>query len=194
MEMGIIGVTGDDINTYHVDSSSFYVEILEEDGDRPVEPGKLGRIVITDLYNKAMPLLRYDTGDLGRHPISDEGTELKSQLTDLRGRRLDILLGGTEAAPVRLHPLAIWGPLAQIEELNQFQLRQIAIGKFEWVLNSRENTELENRLRAILEERVGNILECTFTYVDEVPILASGKRQFFVTDIDDPASYVAESI
>ena len=194
MEMGIIGVTGDDINTYHVDSSSFYVEILEEHGDRPVEPGKLGRIVITDLYNKAMPLLRYDTGDLGRHPISDEGKELKNQLTDLRGRRLDILLGGTEAAPERLHPLVIWGPLAQIEELNQFQLRQTAIGKFEWVLNSQENIELEKRLRAILEERVGNILECTFTYVDEVPILASGKRQFFVSDIDDPASYVTGSI
>ena len=193
MEMGIIGVTGDDINTYHVDSSSFYVEILEEHGDRPAEPGKLGRIVITDLYNKAMPLLRYDTGDLGRHPISDEGKELKNQLTDLRGRRLDILLGGTEAAPERLHPLVIWGPLAQIEELNQFQLRQTDIGKFEWVLNSQENTELEKRLRAILEERVGNILECTFTYVDEVPILASGKRQFFVSDIDDPASYVTES-
>ena len=194
MEMGIIGVTGDDINTYHLDSSSFYVEILDEHSDIPVAPGEIGRVVITDLHNRAMPLLRYDTGDLGRHPISHEGIELKNQLTDLRGRRLDILLGGTEDAPVRSHPIDLWVSLSKIKELKQFQLRQKAFGKFEWVLNSKEDAEIERKLRTILDEGVGNILECTFTYVNEVPVLGSGKRQVFVTEMEDPSSYFAKGI
>ena len=141
-----------------------------------------------------MPLLRYDTGDLGRHPISHEGIELKNQLTDLRGRRLDILLGGTEDAPVRLHPIDLWVSLSKIKELKQFQLRQKAFGKFEWVLNSKEDAEIERKLRTILDEGVGNILECTFTYVNVVPVLGSGKRQVFVTEMEDPSSYFAKGI
>lgn len=33
------------------------------DSDEPAEPGELGRIVITDLFNYAFPILRYDNGD-----------------------------------------------------------------------------------------------------------------------------------
>ena len=50
---------------YHINTASFYVEILDLEKDISVEDGKLGRIVVTDLYNKAMPMIRYDTGDLG---------------------------------------------------------------------------------------------------------------------------------
>lgn len=36
---------------------------LKMDSDEPAEDGELGRIVITDLYNYAFPILRYDNGD-----------------------------------------------------------------------------------------------------------------------------------
>lgn len=136
-----------------------------------------------------MPLIRYDTGDLGRHPMSVSGKEIKGLVTDVRGRRLDVLIAGTEASPIRLHPMAIWGPLAKVSELNQFQLRQLGVGRFMWVLNGRKSDEIEDRLRRILDERVGDILECTFSYVDEVPVLASGKRRFFVSEIEDLENY-----
>ena len=38
------------------------VEIVDENG-RPSAPGSTGAIVVTDLKNAAMPLLRYDTDD-----------------------------------------------------------------------------------------------------------------------------------
>lgn len=193
MEMGIIGVTGENIDTYHLDGSSFLIEILQESSDSPVEPGEQGRIVITDLYNRAMPLIRYDTGDLGRHPLSVRGKENKGLITDVKGRRLDVLIAGTEASPRRLHPMAIWGPLAKIGELNQFQLRQLGVGRFKWVLNGRKDAVIESKLRGILDERIGDILECNFSYVEEVPVLASGKRQFFVTEIEDPEKYFVKS-
>jgi phenylacetate-CoA ligase len=40
-----------------------YVEVLDRDG-RPVGPGEMGRVVVTDLNNRVMPLIRYDLGDL----------------------------------------------------------------------------------------------------------------------------------
>ncbi|MCG8462657.1 MAG: hypothetical protein MI919_40750, partial [Holophagales bacterium] len=38
------------------------VELLDADG--PVAPGKLGRIVVTQFHNDAMPLIRYELGDV----------------------------------------------------------------------------------------------------------------------------------
>lgn len=40
-----------------------YVEVLDERGE-PAPPGVPGRLVLTDLHNWAMPLIRYDIGDL----------------------------------------------------------------------------------------------------------------------------------
>ena len=137
-----------------------------------------------------MPLLRYDTGDMARFKVDDQGRAVRNTIVDLHGRRLDVLVGGTAAAPRKLHALAIWGPAAQISELRQFQLRQHDIGRFTWLLNAEPSAEIERTLRRALDERVGDVVECRFEYVDEMPVLASGKRKFFVSDIDDPSALV----
>lgn len=48
----------------HVAMGCFVVEVLRD--GRPAQPGELGRLVITGLDNLAMPLIRYDLGDVGR--------------------------------------------------------------------------------------------------------------------------------
>lgn len=40
-----------------------HIEVLGDDGT-PCGPGQMGRLVVTDLNNYAMPMLRYDTGDV----------------------------------------------------------------------------------------------------------------------------------
>jgi phenylacetate-CoA ligase len=52
----------------HVVMETVFVEVLDEDGD-PVRPGEVGELVVTDLTNRAMPLLRYRLGD--RVTLSD---------------------------------------------------------------------------------------------------------------------------
>lgn len=47
---------------FHVQSESVYMEILRDDGSL-CAPGESGRVVITDLHNFAMPLIRYEIGD-----------------------------------------------------------------------------------------------------------------------------------
>jgi phenylacetate-CoA ligase len=49
----------------HIFSDSRHVEFISEIG-KPSLGDELRRIVVTDLENYAFPLLRYETGDLGR--------------------------------------------------------------------------------------------------------------------------------
>jgi len=49
---------------YHIMSENVLVEILRPDGT-PAPPGERGEIVLTDLNNRALPLIRYRIGDLG---------------------------------------------------------------------------------------------------------------------------------
>lgn len=49
----------------HVFAFNNHVEVLDAKG-RPVLPGEEGRLVITPLHNRTMPLLRYDIGDMAR--------------------------------------------------------------------------------------------------------------------------------
>jgi phenylacetate-CoA ligase len=50
-------------NALHPFVAFFHVEIVC--GSRPARPGEMGRILITDLSNYAMPLVRYEIGDVG---------------------------------------------------------------------------------------------------------------------------------
>jgi len=50
-------------NGLHINVEHVMLEIVEN--GEPVGDGKTGKIVITDLHNYVMPLIRYDTGDIG---------------------------------------------------------------------------------------------------------------------------------
>lgn len=54
----------------HVFTFNNHVEVLDPEG-RPVAPGEEGRLVLTPLHNHAMPLLRYDIGDMARVSTGD---------------------------------------------------------------------------------------------------------------------------
>ena len=66
-----------------------FVEILDEN-DQPLPYGKEGRIVITNLYNKAHPFIRYEIGDYG--VLDERSTPKKPILKKLTGRTNDIAI------------------------------------------------------------------------------------------------------
>jgi phenylacetate-CoA ligase len=47
---------------WQVNAETLFVEILDENGSSPLR--EKGRIVITSLFNKAHPFIRYDIGDI----------------------------------------------------------------------------------------------------------------------------------
>lgn len=63
-EVSDIAIECEKQNGLHINLFTQYVEILDEN-DQPVPPGVSGRIVITNLVNYTMPLIRYDIGDIG---------------------------------------------------------------------------------------------------------------------------------
>jgi phenylacetate-coenzyme A ligase PaaK-like adenylate-forming protein len=61
-EAGCMAIQCPETDAYHVQSEAIIVEVLNEQG-RPCRPGEIGRVVVTPLFNLAMPLIRYEIGD-----------------------------------------------------------------------------------------------------------------------------------
>lgn len=61
-EFGIVGTECASHGGFHVEPATAQVEILKNNG-RHAGPGEAGRLVVTGLANRAMPLIRYVTGD-----------------------------------------------------------------------------------------------------------------------------------
>src|SRR5690554_1833227 len=73
--------------TLEVNSRTIFIEILDRH-DQPVEWGSPGRIIVTSLYNKAHPMIRYDLGDTGI--LATSSTYKKPILEKLIGRTNDM--------------------------------------------------------------------------------------------------------
>jgi len=76
-----------------VNADRIHVEILDHEGG-PCEPGTVGEIVVTDLDNYGMPLIRYAIGDRGSWaPIScNERQYPYPVLETVEGRSLDVVV------------------------------------------------------------------------------------------------------
>ena len=68
-EIGLLALECPDCGEYHECAESVLIELLDED-DRPVGPGEIGRVIVTSLYNYAMPFIRYEIGD---YAMASEG-------------------------------------------------------------------------------------------------------------------------
>ncbi|MFA9187146.1 phenylacetate--CoA ligase family protein [Flavobacterium sp. FBOR7N2.3] len=74
---------------WQINAETLFVEILNEK-NQILPYGSVGRIVITSLFNKAHPFIRYDIGDIG---ILDEKSTLeKPILKQLIGRTNDVAI------------------------------------------------------------------------------------------------------
>ncbi|WP_417522102.1 phenylacetate--CoA ligase family protein, partial [Marinobacter sp.] len=63
-EVGLIACECDQHSGMHINVPHVYVEFLDGNNN-PVAPGEPGKIVVTDLNNFAMPLIRYRVEDVG---------------------------------------------------------------------------------------------------------------------------------
>ncbi|MFD0990561.1 phenylacetate--CoA ligase family protein [Mariniflexile jejuense] len=95
-ELGLIAFQNTK-NDWILNTEDLYVEILDEN-NMVLPYGEEGRVVITSLYNKAHPFIRYDLGDIGK--LSKESTPQKPILESLIGRTNDVvsLPSGKKAA------------------------------------------------------------------------------------------------
>jgi phenylacetate-CoA ligase len=74
---------------WQVNSETLFIEILDEN-NQPVANGTSGKVVVTSLYNKAHPFIRYEIGDIGI--LDEKSTWKKPILKQLIGRTNDVAI------------------------------------------------------------------------------------------------------
>lgn len=173
-EQGILGQQSIYGKTeYYLNHASYYFEILKLDSDEPADYGELGRIVITDLYNYAFPLIRYDTGDTA---IAEAGNALSNgwmYISKLYGRRLDLIFD-TAGNPIQ--PMALARVLKNLKGIIQWQFIQKGERKYTIRLNMEDQVSTDACVKE-LQELLGSDADISVELVKEIPILASGKRK-----------------
>jgi phenylacetate-coenzyme A ligase PaaK-like adenylate-forming protein len=81
--------------THHLFSDLILLELVSPDGNVVAKPGVEGEIVVTTLYRKLMPMVRYKTGDLGQYDDKPCGCGRHDAVFQLLGRCDDRLqIGG----------------------------------------------------------------------------------------------------
>ncbi len=174
-ENGIMGIESAVNNSYYINSESYHMEFLKMDSDEPAEEGELGRIVITDLTNYAFPILRYDNGDTAVYSRKRQNGRFRLILTELYGRRSDILYDTKGRA---VTPYVITNNLWDVDGVRQYRFLQTGLKEYELQLNGdREMMDVGNMLDRI-RPALGEDADIRVTYVDEIPVLASGKRKY----------------
>jgi phenylacetate-CoA ligase len=74
----------------HVSMGAYVVEVLRD--GRPAGEGELGHLVVTCLNNYAMPLIRYQLGDVGRWHQGPCACGRATQLIECNGRIQDLVV------------------------------------------------------------------------------------------------------
>jgi len=104
----------------HVIESEFIVEVLEPVTDRPVPPGEMGEMVITNLGRPGFPVLRYRSGDLVRlntEPCTCGRTFMRFE-GGVLGRADDMVV----VRGVNVFPRAIENLIRKFDEVTEFRV------------------------------------------------------------------------
>ncbi len=185
-EVSLIASECEEHRGLHINSDGVYVEILRADGT-PAEPGEAGAVVITDLRNRAMPILRYRVGDVAARA---EGTcpcgRGLPMLERLEGREADYVVTarGELVSGISLtENFAMLVPgIAQLqivqEQLEHFVLRIVKGPEF--------GAASETKIRELVAERFGTQTTFACDYVARIPQERSGKYRFCISKVENP--------
>ncbi|MBG1245568.1 phenylacetate--CoA ligase family protein [Nostoc sp. NZL] len=191
-ECGVLSHECPACGQFHLNTASYFFETLALDRDEPTSPGTPGRIVITDLYNYALPMIRYDTGDIGSIIPNDCPQFATPILYSLEGRRVDTVY---DTAGRRLMIFAfdgIFETLGRLGVMKQFQFIQEEQTRYRLRLCVNERFSQEESVIEKLKQILGTDAHIKVDYVDEIPVLNSGKRKYIVS-LYDPSKEVLTS-
>lgn len=177
MENGILAQETGDPDVYALCWASYWFEILKFDSDEPVDSGESGRIVVTDMFNRALPMIRYDTGDAGRIEIGPDGWP---RLVGLMGRRADFLY---DSSGKLISPYLAVFLVQDLPALVQWQVVQEGLKDYRMILLSRDESATREGFRRQLpafQKVFGADAEFELTFVNEIPLLDSRKRKQLV--------------
>lgn len=171
MELGILGQDMGNGSEYILNWGSYYFETLKLDSDEPAEPGEAGRIVITDLFNYAFPMIRYDTGDIG--VLDKSNPNELPKLKEIYGRVRDCVYttDGRLISPAKVFVM-MWGS----DGVKQWQFIQETKDNYILKLNCDKKVNIEAYIEKF-KGLLGESADIEVQLVDEIPVTSSNKRR-----------------
>lgn len=167
---------------YHLHEETTYAEVVKFENDEPTK--NAGRIIGTNLWNYAMPLIRYEIGDVGK--IIDDACQCGTshrRIVDFQGRVDDIikLPNGTSIAAGSLNQ-----PMKKsVQEVVEFQYIQKTIDSLDinivpdLLFSENTKEEIRNELQAL----IGDSLEIRFHIVESIEREKNGKYRFIKSEL-----------
>ena len=168
---------------HHVVDECYIVELLVD--GRPAQPGEVGEIVITDLFNRATPMIRYRIGDLA--VAFDNSADCKcglahNRIGDIEGRTQAIV----HCANGSWLPGTFFAHFFKDHEsvIRFFQVEQHTKGVFTLKIVKNDGYRqadmdaIVNQLRQYVGDTVIEVV-----YVSEIPLVRTGKRSPVVSTV-----------
>lgn len=166
---------------WQVNSETLFVEILDEN-NTVLPNGKEGRIVITSLYNKAHPFVRYDIGDVGI--LDEKSTFKKPILKKLIGRTNDIaILPSGKKSPGLTFYYVTKSIIEDDGNVKEFVIKQTKIDTFDIeYVSGLELTEIQiQNMEKAITTYLEKGLTFSFTRKEKLERSKSGKLKQFVS-------------
>ncbi|MGA1863745.1 MAG: phenylacetate--CoA ligase family protein [bacterium] len=186
-EVSLIACECEEHNGLHINMDTLIVEFIMD--GKNVRPGKPGAIVITDLTNYGMPLIRYKVGDVGIP--SDEKCPCGRSyplIKKIEGRTADYII-----TPDRqlISGISLTENFAMlINGIKQLQIIQEEVDCLilRIVKGENFNKESEKQISGLVKERFGQSMKYTIEFIDSIQLEGSGKYRFCISKIKNPFS------
>lgn len=182
-EVGVIALQCPDSGLLHVQFEHVLVEVLDDVG-QPCREGEIGQVVVTDLHNFAMPLIRYalrDWAEVGPPCSCGRGLPTLRRVVG-RTRNMATSPEGKPFRPV----LETKRMLEAMPQLRQYQFEQTALDAItaRLVCVPAPSNEQLQKFKATLEHMLGHAYRWTWQIGDTpLPLSASGKFEEFISSI-----------
>lgn len=176
-EVGLIAQQKEYRGEYYTNKFGVYVEVIDPVTLKPTIEGDIGKVVVTDLENDLVPIIRYDTGDLAEVGYYKDGKV--HTLKRILGREAEAIfrVNGDAISSLALGPL-IYKPLTGLDKTHQFQFAQLDKKNYELRLVGDESDIPKLILDHIVDdlaEVLGKDAKIAIKILKQIPTLPSGK-------------------
>ncbi len=167
-------------NQWVVNTESLFIEIIDNN-NTPLPYGESGRIIVTSLYNRAHPFIRYELGDIGTLRKIDSKTII---LEKLEGRKEDyIQLPSGKTAPGLTFYYVTKSVIKDNSIIKELKVLQTSKDSFEiqYSSNQQLSKKQKNNIRAALFDYLEPNLNISFLKFDQLERSKSGKLKQFTS-------------
>ncbi len=182
-EVSLIASNCEKSEGMHVNADCLFVELIDAAGNL-CKPGEQGRIVITDLCNRAMPMIRYEVGDMAvwsEKPCSCGRT--LPMFSSLAGRVADYVVtkNGEYVSGISLTEnfACLVSGVAQLqivqEEVDRFTFNIVKAPDF-------GESSIEG-IRELVAKRFGDDARFEIVFKDRIPPEPNGKYRFCISKV-----------